>query len=144
MPLINENHDIKLGVQPAINPSTLKPGHRKFCPLTYVAILNKLDVAWFYNIHKIYKSKEIITMEPFDNIKSMTIERIYQNYLASNKQFSKIVNLGVNSIDLEKMEMRKTEEGGKVGSRFKVIRGASHIRQRSSNSNRFSHSITKS
>ena len=83
-------------------------------------------------------------MEPFDNVESMTIERFYKIYCASNKQFGKIVILGIYSVDLEKMEIRKTkEEDGKVGERFKVFRGKSHARERPSNSKRFSHSISR-
>ena len=52
-------------------------------------------------------------MESFDSIQCITIERFYQDFIASNRaQIYRYVALGLQTVDLEKMEMREVSDDG--------------------------------
>ena len=63
--------------------------------------IQKLDIAWFANLHPISVDQQ--QMEALENIESQTVEKFYRKYLESNgnSKFG-IVVLGVWTVDLKK------------------------------------------
>ena len=62
-----------------------RPPSQIDCPLTFVAYMNSIDFAWFKKVKKDHKTKEgLFKQEAFGCIECITIERFYQDYLASN------------------------------------------------------------
>ena len=112
--LISQHNLVSLGLPP-----------QQFCPLTFVAYMNKIDVAWFKKVRIENSARgDSFKMESFDSIECITIERFYQNFIASNgSEIYRHVALGLQKIDLKKMEMHEVSDDGQDGERFEVVRG---------------------
>ena len=74
-------------------------------------------------------------MQAFDNIDGQTIERFYNNYLASNgdKKYRYVI-LGVWTVDVKDRLKMLTEEPENTSMHRIVLRGTVHERQRPTNS----------
>ena len=77
-------------------------------------------------------------MQAFDDIECMTLNRFYDNYLKSkgDPQYN-LVLLGVWTIDFKNRYKFLTSEPENSEFNHLVLRGTSHIRPRSDNSERF-------
>ena len=66
-------------------------------------------------------------MESFDSIDCITIERFFQDFIASNRaEIYRYVALGLHRVDLEKMEVCEVSGDGLVGEAIKVVRSNTH------------------
>ena len=66
-------------------------------------------------------------MESFDSIDCITIERFYQEFIASNRaEIYRYVALGLHRVDLDKMEMRTVSSDGLAGEAIKLVRSNTH------------------
>ena len=66
-------------------------------------------------------------MESFDSIECITIERFYQDFIASKgAEAYRYVALGMHKVDLKKMQMHEVSDDGLDGERVEVVRGNTH------------------
>ena len=87
------------------------------------------NVSWAYNRNSIEKKEE--HMESFDDIESMTIERIYKSYVDSKGDILfQIVVLGKYSVDLKDRIKFSSSDPDNPKKQHLVIRGHSHQRRR--------------
>ena len=87
------------------------------------------NVAWFANRNTIECQEE--SMEPFEDIECMTIERFYNNYKNSKgNPDHRIVNLGLWSIDLKKRFKFFTLDPNNIEMQRIILRGETYHRFR--------------
>ena len=87
--------------------------------------IQKLDIAWFANLHPISVDQQ--QMEALENMESQTVERFYRKYLESNGNSKfRIVVLGVWTVDLKKHVKMLTEDQGHI-SQFCILRQNSFL-----------------
>ena len=97
--------------------------------LAIKASINSRNVAWFANRHTIECEEE--SMEPFEDIDCMTIERFHKKFIKTkgDPQF-RVVNLGPWSVNVKDFIKFQTAEPGKFMMYRKIYRGYSHHRKR--------------
>ena len=84
--------------------------------------IHSRNVAWFANRNITECQEE--SMEPFEDIESMTIERFYNNYKNSKGHPDhRIINLGLWSVDLKKRVKFFTTDPKNLEMQRIVVRG---------------------
>ena len=87
------------------------------------------NVAWFSNRNTIDCKEE--SMEPFEDIECMTIERFYNNYkISKGNPDHRIINLGLWSVDLKKRVKFFTADPNNIKMQRMILRGETHHRIR--------------